>query len=78
MLADAPTGYVTRLQVYTGKGLDCCISNVGLCTRVVLDLMEDFNHIGVSSRRSLTIPFNIKKSIDVLSSSILHDSWNYY
>ena len=36
VLADSQTGYVKRLQVYTGKGLDSCVSDVGLCTRVVL------------------------------------------
>ena len=29
-LADAPTGYDKRLQVYIGKGLDSCIIDVGL------------------------------------------------
>ena len=29
-----------RLQVYTGKNLDSCGSDVGLCTRVVLELMS--------------------------------------
>ncbi len=40
VLADSPTGYVKRLQVYTGKGLDNSSTDVGLCTRVVLDLMD--------------------------------------
>ena len=30
VLADSQTGYVKRLQVYTGKGLDSCVSDVGL------------------------------------------------
>ena len=47
ILADAPTGYVKRLQVYTGKGLDSCVTDVGLCTQVVLDLMKGFDHMGV-------------------------------
>ncbi len=47
VLADAPTGYVKRLQVYTGKGLDSCVSDVGLCTKVVSDLMEGFDNMGV-------------------------------
>ena len=47
VLADSQTGYVKRLQVYTGKGLDSCVSDVGLCTRVVLDLLEGFDHTGL-------------------------------
>ncbi len=47
VLADAPTGYVKRIQIYTGKGLDSCVSDVGLCTKVVLDLMEGFYNMGV-------------------------------
>ena len=27
-LADSPTGYVKRLQVYIGKGLDSCVTYV--------------------------------------------------
>ncbi len=46
-LADDPTVYVKRLQVYTGKGLDSCVSDVGLCTKIVLDLMEGFDNMGV-------------------------------
>ena len=44
-LSDAPTGYVKWMQVYTGKGLDTGVSDVGLCTKVVLDLMEGFDHM---------------------------------
>ena len=40
VLADSPTGYVKRLQVYTGKGLDNSGTDVELCTRVVLYLLE--------------------------------------
>ena len=47
VFADSQTGYVKRLQVYTGKGLDSCVSDVGLCTRVVLDLLEGFDHTGL-------------------------------
>jgi len=47
VLSDAPTGYVKRMQVYTGKGLDTGMSDVGLCTKVVLDLMEGFDNMGV-------------------------------
>ncbi len=35
------------MQVYTHKGLDNGVSGVGLCTKVVLDLMKDFDHMGV-------------------------------
>ncbi len=41
VLSVAPTGYVKRMQVYTGKGLDNGVSGVGLCTKVVLDLMKE-------------------------------------
>ena len=47
VLSDAPTGYLKRMQVYTGKGLDTGVSDVGLCAKVVLDLMEGFDHMGV-------------------------------
>ncbi len=47
VLSDAPTGYVKRMQVYTGQGLDNGVSDVGLCTTVVLDLMKGFDHMGV-------------------------------
>ena len=47
VLADSPTGYVKRLQVYTGKGLDSCVGDVGLCTRVVLDLLVGFDNTGL-------------------------------
>ena len=40
VLSDAHNGYVYRLQVYTGKNLDSSVSDVGLCTRVVLELMS--------------------------------------
>ncbi len=40
VLSDAPTGYVKRMQVYTGKGLDNGVSDVEWCTKVVLDLMK--------------------------------------
>ncbi len=47
VLSDVPTGYVKRMQVYTGQGLDNGVSGVGLCTKVVLDLMKGFDHMGV-------------------------------
>ena len=47
VLADATNGYVSNLQVYTGKGVDSGgTSNVGLCTRVVLDLMDGLHGSG--------------------------------
>ena len=39
VLSDAHNGYVYRLQVYTGKDLNT-VSDVGLCSKVVLDLMS--------------------------------------
>ena len=39
VLSDVHNGYVYRLKVYTGKNLDSSVSDVGLCTRVVLELM---------------------------------------
>ncbi len=35
------------MQVYTGQGLDNSVSDVGLCTKVVLDLMKSFDLMGV-------------------------------
>ena len=42
VLSDARNGYVKKLQVYGGKGLNQT-SDIGLCTRVVLELMRGFN-----------------------------------
>ena len=39
VLADATNGYVRRLQIYTGKN-ESLFDDVGLCSRVVLDLMN--------------------------------------
>ena len=39
VLSDATNGYVYRMQIYTGKNMESDIS-VGLCSRVVLDLMS--------------------------------------
>ncbi len=47
VLSDVPTGYVKRMQVYTGQGSDNGVSDVGLCTKVVLDLMKGLDHMGV-------------------------------
>ncbi len=39
--------FLMRMQVYTGQGSDNGVSGVGLCTKVVLDLMKGFDHMGV-------------------------------
>ncbi len=44
VLADARNGYVYRMQIYTSN-LD---SEVGLCSRVVLELIEGLEHTGPS------------------------------
>ena len=47
VLADATNGYISNLQIYTGKGVDSGgTSDVGLCTRVVLDLMDGLHGSG--------------------------------
>ena len=38
VLSDATNGYIYRLQIYTGKNLESSVE-VGLCSRVLLDLM---------------------------------------
>jgi len=40
VLADATNGYVSRLQVYTGKNSFLVRDEVGLCSRVVLELLD--------------------------------------
>ena len=40
VLADATNGYIRTFQIYTGKSLEDGNSSVGLCTKVVLDLMS--------------------------------------
>ncbi len=45
-LADATNGYVKRSQVYTGKGVENNNGQVGLCTKVVLDLMQGLEFSG--------------------------------
>ena len=47
VLADSTNGYVKRLQIYTGKSLDT-VDDVGLCTRVVLDLMSGLEGSGLN------------------------------
>lgn len=47
VLADATNGYVKTIQIYTGKSLDSTSSDIGLCTKVVLDLMSGLEHTGL-------------------------------
>ena len=47
VLSDATNGYIYKMQVYTGKNLGDDSVDVGLCSRVVLELMsglEDDGH----------------------------------
>jgi hypothetical protein len=46
VLADATNGYVKRFQIYCGKGVDCN-NDVGLCTRVVLELLDGLKDSGL-------------------------------
>ena len=73
ILADAPTGYVKRLQVYTGKGLDSCVTDVGLCTKVVLDLMKGFDHWEFSCTRIIftPVPFSISGFTSAMASMLV-------
>ena len=48
VLADARNGYIKRFQVYTGRGLDSGNSSIGLCTRVVLELLAGFEDSGLN------------------------------
>ena len=45
VLSDATNGYIYRMQIYTGKNADSD-SSVGLCSRVVLDLMSGLEREG--------------------------------
>ncbi len=47
VLGDAHNGYVKTLQVYTGKGLEANSSDIGLCTKVCLDLMDGVDGEGL-------------------------------
>ena len=47
VLSDATNGYVFRMQVYTGKGMETTEPEVGLCSRVVLDLMSGLEQQGL-------------------------------
>ena len=44
VLADATNGYVQRLQVYAGKNSELSTHELGLSTRVVLQLLESTEH----------------------------------
>ena len=48
VLSDAATGYVYKMQVYTGKGMETTEPEVGLCSRVVLDLMHGLENCGLN------------------------------
>ena len=45
VLVDAKNGYVYRMQIYTGKNYSLD-SDVGLCSRVVLELLDGLEHTG--------------------------------
>ena len=47
VLADASNGYIRTFQIYTGKSLEDGNSSVGLCTKVVLDLMSGLEGSGL-------------------------------
>ena len=47
VLADATNGYIRTFQIYTGKSLEDGNSSVGLCTKVVLDLMSGLKGSGL-------------------------------
>ena len=44
VLADARTGYTVRLQIYTGKNSSLIGSKPGLCSRVVLELLDGLEY----------------------------------
>ena len=45
-MADATNGYILQQQIYTGKTLEQTNPEVGLGTRVVLDLTQGYDHKG--------------------------------
>ena len=47
VLADATNGYIRTFQIYTGKSLEDGNSSVGLCSKVVLDLMSGLEGSGL-------------------------------
>ena len=51
VLADSTNGYVKRFQIYTGKG-EGTDSSIGLCSRVVLDLMRGLESSGLQFKCS--------------------------
>ena len=46
VLSDAVDGYVNRLQIYNGKNVDLDRQELGLCSRVILELVDgkEANH----------------------------------
>ena len=40
VLSDAVNGYVCRIQIYTGKVVDLVKQDIGLCSKVVLELLD--------------------------------------
>ena len=46
VLCDARNGYCYRMQIYTGKNVET-VDSTGLCSRVVLDLLEGFEHSNI-------------------------------
>ena len=48
VLSDAGSGYVYKMQVYTGKGMETSEPEVGLCSRVVLDLVRGLENKGLN------------------------------
>ena len=47
VLSDATNGYVYRMQIYTVRGMEITELEVGLCSRVVLDLMSGLELLGL-------------------------------
>ena len=56
MLSDATNGYVYRMQVYTGKGMEINEPEVSLCSRVVLDLMAGLQGFDLYTDNYYTSP----------------------
>ena len=44
VFADAHNGYVKRFQIYTGKSSAVTANTLGLCSRVILELMDGLEH----------------------------------
>lgn len=47
VLADATNGYVKNLQIYTGRSMEYSRGEIGLCTKVVLDLLFGLENSGL-------------------------------